>query len=72
MDNKKGSNWNRWDLHIHSPLTNLNCKYNCDIEQFSKTIKEKEISVIGLTNYFIIHEEEYNEVGTKLGKDVVV
>lgn len=72
MDNKKGSNWNRWDLHIHSPLTNLNCKYNCDIEQFSKTIKEKQISVIGLTNYFIIHEEEYNEVVAKLGKDVLV
>lgn len=72
MDNKKGSNWNRWDLHIHSPLTNLNCKYNCDIEQFSKTIKEKGISVIGLTNYFIIHEDEYSEVVEKLGKDVLV
>jgi DNA repair protein SbcC/Rad50 len=72
MDNKKGSNWNRWDLHIHSPLTNLNRKYNCDIEQFSKTIKEKGISVIGLTNYFIIHEDEYSEVVEKLGKDVLV
>lgn len=72
MDNKKGSYWNKWDLHIHSPLTNLNSKYNCDIEQFSMAIKEKEISVIGLTNYFIIHEEEYNEVVSKLGKDVLV
>ena len=72
MDNKKGSNWNRWDLHIHSPKTNLNSKYNCDIEQFCKTIKEKELSVIGLTNYFILHEAEYAEVAEKLGNDALV
>lgn len=67
-----GSFWNKWDLHLHSPYTNMNNRYNCSIDLFCKTIKEKELKVIGLTNYFIIQENEYNEIITELGNDVYV
>ncbi|WP_236708515.1 TrlF family AAA-like ATPase [Elizabethkingia anophelis] len=67
-----GSFWNKWDLHLHSPYTNMNNRYNCDIDLFCKTIREKELKVIGLTNYFIIHEHEYQEIITELGNDVYV
>lgn len=72
MSNKIGSFWGKWDLHLHSPYTNMNNGYNCGIDLFCKTIREKELKVIGLTNYFIIHENEYNEIVTELGNDVYV
>ncbi|QQM28616.1 AAA family ATPase [Elizabethkingia sp. M8] len=50
----------------------MNNRYNCDIDLFCKTIREKELKVIGLTNYFIIHEHEYQEIITELGNDVYV
>ncbi|GAA4318631.1 TrlF family AAA-like ATPase [Compostibacter hankyongensis] len=67
-----GSFWGKWDLHLHSPYTNMNCQYNCGVDVFCKAIKDKELKVIGLTNYFIIHENEYNEIITELGNDVYV
>ena len=56
MSNNIGSFWNKWDLHIHSPYTNMNNRYNCGIDLFCQTVKDKDIKVIGLTNYFIIQE----------------
>ena len=72
MSNNIGSFWNKWDLHIHSPYTNMNNRYNCGIDLFCQTVKDKDIKVIGLTNYFIIQENEYNEVVAELGNDVYV
>ncbi len=51
----RGSEWNKWDLHIHSPLTWLENRYgNSDeaIESFIGKIKAENIKVVGLTNYF--------------------
>ncbi|HCI9399424.1 TPA: DNA repair protein [Klebsiella variicola] len=56
----KGSEWNKWDLHIHSPMTWLASKFKAheDIPSFVKKIGESEISLIGLTNYFYFKENE--------------
>lgn len=54
----KGSEWRKWDLHVHSPYTHLN-KYSCTSHEFINKIKEENISVVGLTNYFNFKEEEY-------------
>lgn len=70
--NFNGSFWNKWDLHLHSPFTHLNCKYNCDIDTWAKAIKDSNIKVIGLTNYFIISEQEYNDSVAALGNEVLV
>jgi exonuclease SbcC len=72
MVNKKGSFWSKWDLHVHSPYTNMNSQYNCTVEDFCKSIRESGIKVIGLTNYFIIHENEYNEVIKDLNGEILV
>jgi ABC-type polar amino acid transport system ATPase subunit len=58
MMTNRGSEWRKWDLHIHSPYTHLN-KYSCSDEEFISKIKEQNILVIGLTNYFKFEEEEY-------------
>lgn len=56
----KGSEWNKWDLHIHSPMTWLGNKFSVpkDIPGFVKKIGESGISLIGLTNYFFFAENE--------------
>lgn len=55
----KGSEWRKWDLHIHTKFTNKNDQFKsssfgefCEI-MFRKAL-EKDISVIGITDYFSI------------------
>lgn len=61
----KGSEWRKWDLHIHTKFTNKNDQFKspsfgefCNI-MFRKAL-EKDISVIGITDYFSI--ENYLKV----------
>ena len=54
-----GSAWNKWDLHIHSPYTNMN-GYSCSDEDFIQKIQDENLACIGLTNYFKFKDEEYN------------
>lgn len=61
----RGSEWRRWDLHLHTKGTNKNDCYTCaDIASFCKLLfkkaVEKEIYAIGITDYFSI--ARYKEV----------
>lgn len=61
----RGSEWRRWDLHLHTKGTNKNDCYVCaDMESFCKLLfkkaVEKEIYAIGITDYFSI--ARYKEV----------
>ena len=65
----KGSTWNIWDFHLHTPYSILNNnfgnpedddtweKYFSEIERVAS---EKEIVAIGITDYFTI--EGYRKV----------
>lgn len=60
-DINRGSEWNKWDLHIHSPLTWLENRYKDNgetIESFIDKIKAENIKAVGLTNYFNFAEKE--------------
>jgi len=59
MKINRGSEWRKWDLHLHSPYTFLN-KYTCTDEEFINKIINEQISCIGLTNYFKFDQNEYN------------
>lgn len=64
----RGSEWRKWDLHLHSPYTvvNGNGLYKgVTDDDFIKKICEEKISVVGLTNYFKFSQEDY-EVAKKL------
>ena len=54
-----GSTWNKWDLHIHSPYTNMN-GYACSDEKFIQKIQDENLACVGLTNYFKFRDEEYD------------
>ncbi len=56
-----GSQWRKWDLHLHSPSTALNNQFEGSTEtekwnNYIKCISElKDISVLGITDYFSIN-----------------
>ena len=57
----RGSEWRRWDLHVHSPLSGLNNQYPKNPEGspkwdiFIEKLKQiKDVSAIGITDYFFI------------------
>ncbi|HEA9924686.1 TPA: DNA repair protein [Yersinia enterocolitica] len=56
----KGSEWNKWDLHIHSPMTwlaNLYPKVS-DIEGYVRKLGEENIALVAVTNYFYFQQNE--------------
>ncbi|WP_120922370.1 TrlF family AAA-like ATPase [Helicobacter pylori] len=59
-DHSKGSSWHKWDLHAHTPYTNLNKKYKCSEEEFIQKLCDSQIDCIGLTNYFKFNEKEFD------------
>jgi hypothetical protein len=57
----RGSEWRRWDLHIHSPLSGLNNQYPKnshgapDWNRFIDKLEKIEcVAAIGITDYFFI------------------
>lgn len=61
----RGSEWHRWDLHVHTKNTNKNDQFTSStfdefcIDFFKKAV-ENNIAVIGITDYFSI--ENYKKV----------
>lgn len=56
---KRGSEWRKWDLHVHTKNTNKNDQFQSkDFESFCKVLFEKalenQVCVIGVTDYFSI------------------
>lgn len=54
-----GSQWRRWDLHVHTPLSKLGDSFvgvNWDeyVEQLESSASKAEIAVIGVTDYMSI------------------
>jgi len=76
----RGSEWRKWDLHIHSPFSILNNGYpnlpggEPYWEKFIKKLEDSGLAVVGITDYFTIDGykkvREYKEAGRL--KDVTV
>lgn len=53
-----GSEWRKWDLHVHTPGTRLEDRYekdqegNLDWERFCRIIHDSGVSAVGITDYF--------------------
>jgi len=75
MSYLKGSEWRKWDLHVHTPFSYLNTQFGNDFDEyvrqlFKKAI-EKNIAAIGITDYFTIEgykklKQDYLENEEKL------
>src|SRR6266849_1001909 len=71
----KGSEWRKWDLHVHTPASVLNNGFGSDWDAYVKNLFtiliSKKIAVVGITDYFNIDgykklTEDYLKNGAKL------
>nr|WP_320118472.1 hypothetical protein [uncultured Marinifilum sp.] len=58
----RGSEWRKWDLHIHTPNTAKNDQFGTNSwnAYISKLEENDDIAVLGITDYFCI--ENYNKL----------
>jgi hypothetical protein len=64
MNSKLGSEWRKWDFHVHTPYSILKSQYDVSVDDpdsFDKFVRqlftkavEKDIWAIGVTDYFCI------------------
>ena len=78
---RRGSEWRRWDLHVHTPHSVLNNGFGGDFKQYAKELFERaiqrEIAVIGVTDYFTIQgfrelreiQQDQQQLAELLGDD---
>ena len=73
--NPKGSEWNIWDLHVHTPASVLSNNFGNDWDKYVKTLfkraYQKKVFGLGITDYYTIDgykrlREEYLENDAKL------
>ncbi len=58
--NLRGSEWKKWDLHLHSFYTSVNNQFAPSTEdEYIKKIVAEDIKVVGLTNYFNFNENDW-------------
>jgi ABC-type lipoprotein export system ATPase subunit len=54
----RGSEWRRWDLHVHSPYSSLNSEFGPDFEAYAIRLLEAAaangIAAIGVTDYYTV------------------
>ena len=68
----RGSEWRKWDLHVHLPNTKLSNSYekkngNIDWERFCEIIHSSDVAAFGMTDYFNLDSFfEFKEEYTKL------
>ena len=54
----RGSEWRKWDLHVHVPGTRMNDQYkrlsdgSPDWDRFIRIIGESDVEVLGITDYY--------------------
>lgn len=52
-----GSEWRKWDLHVHVPGTKCSDNYakkngKPDFDRFAETLEKSDVAVFGITDYF--------------------
>ena len=54
----RGSQWRKWDLHIHTPETRLSDGYVFDSgscwDEYCRVVEASDISVFGITDYYSV------------------
>lgn len=67
----KGSEWRKWDLHVHTPESKLNNEFGADWDVYAKQLftraLDNNITSIGITDYFTI--EGYKKLKTEYLND---
>ncbi|MFN3930566.1 MAG: TrlF family AAA-like ATPase [Brevundimonas sp.] len=52
---ERGSEWRRWDLHVHTPGTAMNDQFKGDWDSYLAAVEaEEDVKVIGVTDYMSV------------------
>ena len=55
---RRGSEWRRWDPHVHTPYSVLNSEFGVDFDEYARRLLtagfDAEVCAIGVTDYFLI------------------
>jgi hypothetical protein len=70
--NARGSEWRKWDLHVHTPFTKLNNGYTAESEAqqwdlFCKKLEDSDVFAFGITDYF--SAENYFKFSEHFGRN---
>lgn len=69
----RGSEWRKWDLHLHSFYTSVNNQFSSSTENdYINKIVGDDIKVVGLTNYFSFSDNDWNLKSKLEAKGVLV
>ena len=53
---KRGSEWRKWDLHLHAPGTKLNDQFGVNRDdtwdEYCRVLHQSDVEVFGITDYF--------------------
>lgn len=78
MENTRGSEWRKWDLHVHTPGTAKNDQFGCqqDVwDAYIEALENADIDAFGITDYFSLENyykvKEYQDKGRLKGKFIV-
>ncbi len=70
-DFPRGSEWRKWDLHIHTPSSHLANQFHGDWDSYATQIDAHNLAVIGATNYFCHEDGEIDLVRGSLARHEV-
>lgn len=71
IKNTKGSEWHKWDLHLHT-ASSYDSPYKAEDadELLCKALKENEISAVAITDHFKIDKDRIKHL-KELEPDIV-
>ena len=71
MENTRGSEWNRWDLHLHT-ASSYDAKYKGDDadQLLCAALKEKHIKAVAITDHFVIDKDRIEHLRS-IAPDIV-
>jgi hypothetical protein len=73
----RGSEWRKWDLHLHAPGTKLSDGFRVDNgdvwDEYCRRLQESDVQVFGITDYFsadayVIARDKFRERYADSGK----
>ena len=63
-----GSEWRKWDLHLHTPASFDYKNKNITAKEIAEKLKEKDISVVAITDNDIIDEKWISDIRNESDK----
>ena len=67
-----GSEWNKWDLHLHTPNSTDYLDKSVTANDIIETLKPNNIRVVGITDHHIIKIEYIRELQRLAGNEITI